>query len=87
MFLYHCDNAADEDFTGLLRGKTLLTGDNFLGLKMQEDKSGGEPFYSFVNPSYSTLTAVLTVLMDTQTHGLANNALSPTDHSCFANKN
>lgn len=43
-------------------------------------------FYSFVNPSYSTLTAVLTVLMDTQTHGLANNALSPTDHSCFAIK-
>lgn len=31
--VYHCDNAADEDFTGLLTNTTVLTEDTFQDLK------------------------------------------------------
>lgn len=56
MCVCRCDNAADEDFTGLLTNTTLLTGDTLEDLKMKEERSGGELFYSSFITVYSTLS-------------------------------
>lgn len=60
-----------------------MNGGHFPGLKMEEERSAGGPFYSTVIPVYSTLTAVPAVLME----ALTAHVLGTTGCSCLVESN